>query len=273
MFGRYLDSPHYEEAAEEEGEPGDEDRSSSGDQAIDRGPGVGRVTAVPGWEGPGLHYTHQHRAADDDTEEPHQAQHHLHPPDLAVNLPVLGDCTEMLSERHGSVDDEDHERHGVDHGEELHKEGVTLTDDPTHPPGLSEEVGGAEADVEDGLQEATDSQLEEENVVRHPPQGEGGPHRGDEDDIGGEGDEEYKKEKESRDDLGRESVGGRGRGPGHGDQGPVVQEQESDDVLLLGHHPLTPTHQHQQPQRHDPHPLTGPLLLTANTRRAVVMGT
>ena len=273
MFGRYLDSPHYEEAAEEEGEPGDEERSSSGDQAIDRGPGVGRVTAVPGWEGPGLHYTHQHRGADDYTEEPHQGQHDLHPPDLSVNLPVLGGCTEMLPERNGPVDDEDHERHGVDHGEEFHEEGVTLTDDPTHLPGLSEEVGGAEADVKDGLHEATDSQLEEEDVVRHPPQGEGGPHRGDEDDIGGEGDEEYKKEKESRDDLCRESVGGRGRGPGNRDQGSVVQEQESDHVLLLGHHPLTQTNQQQQPQHDDPHPLTGPLLLTANTRRAVVMGT
>ena len=206
-----LDSPVYDDGAEEEGQPGQEEGSGSRDEAVDRGPGVGSVAAVPGREGPGLHDTNQQGGADEDTQEPHQGYHDLHPPDLPVNLPVLGGGAEVLPEGHGSVDDEDHEGQGVDHGQDLHQEGVALADYPAQSPGLSEKVASTEADVEDGLHEATDSQLQDEDVVRDPPQGEGGANRGDEDHVGREGDEEDEEEKESSDDFSGESVGGGGR--------------------------------------------------------------
>ena len=259
----HLDSPQYEEGAEDESKPGQEERAGSSDEAVQGGGGVGGVAAVPGREGPRLHHTDQQRPADGQTEQPDEGQHHLHPPDLPVNLPVLGGGAEVLSEGHRPVEHEDREGHCVHHGKELHEEGVTLADNPAHPPWLCQEVAGAEADVEDGLHQATQAQLEDDDVVSHPPQGEGGANSGDEDHVGGECDEEYEEKEESGDDLCGEGVGGGGRGPGHGHQGAIVQQEEGDHVLLLVTTDLvTPATQIQQDC---PHPLTDGVLLTTNT--------
>ena len=203
-----LDSGDYDDTAEQDSQPGQEERPASRDEAVDWSPGVGYVATVAGWKRPGLHDTHQDRGADEDTEEPDQGYHDLHPPDLPINLPVLGGGAQVLPQRHGSVDDEDHEGHGVDHRQELHEKGVALADYPAHPPWLSEEIASTEANVEERLHQATDSQLEDEDVVRNPSQCEGGANSGDEDHIGREGDEEYEEEKESSNHFSGESVGG-----------------------------------------------------------------
>ena len=96
------------------------------------------MAAVAGREGPGLHQTYQEGGAEEDSQQPDQRYHDLHPPDLPVNLPVLGGGAEVLPERHGSVDDEDHEGQGVDHGQDLHQESVALADYAAQSPGLSE---------------------------------------------------------------------------------------------------------------------------------------
>ena len=45
-----LDSGEYDHGGDDESQPGEED-GDSGDQAVQRGPGVGRVTAIPGIQG------------------------------------------------------------------------------------------------------------------------------------------------------------------------------------------------------------------------------